>query len=697
MLKFKDRLTILDTSVLISSMAPKSCKDFQLVLQVKSHEVISRKPIRRTTRSFAGCHSCKRKKIKCDETKIRCNNCSRSDLECTWPISKGCLKSENAFVLKRATSNAHLAPRSFPTNGIGNLERILKVNVETSQEPLIEAKVNEFKLPSEYSNSTGNEILQNLEPNGSPYANGHIEGQIGSSAQSTNSSIRAENTFLPELSTGDDTIALYGQRLTQTQDGRTLQPQEDVDLQSLQFKQVVPCSVFRFVTIVNTSMHNQSNINQGYTRAAIQDLSQEESIEDVGEVLLENYPGQVIETDSFPLNPFNELKNLDSIYDSFFFGHFANRFLPTMAQPHFHHTLPQQSLVLSAATHSEMLQEIFVACGASLVAFDHQLFRNVAQEKYQRALLNLLKKIKHGLVQGDEDWFFVAVQVLQTLCLRDSFGGANATRCAAHFSAAYKIIVLKILVRPYDETIIGSKFSPLEKVLIENFIFNYSITIFYCDHKKLPNLVPNPFDFFSMANARLTQMSYEDGSPHSSRMSMLAFQIAAKCSWLCRLRLPLNKADQRLHFEMLLLAETILFSLESVDFSSQKVLIQNTVSIAKVVLRSSIILIRKMLDIEGVRALQMQDVVEAIVADIAKPYNKDIIFPIWSLMIAASTALIESHKSFFKGKLQQLIDISKSKIALQVLNHLDGLWEIYEGDKPFEFLFDTNVLDQVCN
>lgn len=407
----------------------------------------------------------------------------------------------------------------------------------------------------------------------------------------------------------------------------------------------------------------------------------------------------VVRSENVDLEPENvflidlppNMGNIDSVMDSFFFSHFANRFLPTIAQPHFHHAHPQHSLVLSAASRSDMLREIFVACGASLVAFDNLLYQAVARDRYKQALLHFLTKIKHGVV-GSEDWFFVAVQVLQTLCLRDAFGGSNATRCAAHFGAAYKIIVNLL----HRESGVGPQFSPLERVMIENFIFNYSITIFYCDHNQLARLVPNPFDFFAEANSKLTQMSYEDGSPQSSRLSMLAFQIAAKCSWLCRLRLPLDAADQRLHFELLLFADTILFSLESVDFSGENLKVQNTVSVAKVVLRASIILMRKMLDLEKVNALDLQGLVEAIVADIAKPCNKDIIFPIWAVMIAASTTLVDSHKLFFKERLQQLVDMSKSTIALQVVNHMDGLWEIYSGDEPFELLFDTTVLDQVC-
>lgn len=600
-------------------MLSNKCKDFQLVLQVTSHEVISRKPIRRTKRSFGGCLNCKRKKIKCDETKSRCNNCTRSDLDCSWPAGKGSEKPKESEISSKAPEELLLAKRRKPHENTGAEQKLRKVN--------------------RWDLTNGVQVM-----------NGH--------SFSSNSGL-ASNTADKEMNLVDGAGNL-------TKPGNNRLRIENADAIS-------------------------ANLKLGPELEYAVDQTSAITSEQQGQ-----QPPAYGDSD-FVLNPIDEFQNLGSVYDSYFYAHFANRFLPTIAQPHFHHALPQKNLFLSAGTHSEMLQEIFVACGASLVAFDHPLYASIAREKYEKALLHFLRKIKDGVVQGDEDWFFVAVQVLQTLCLRDAFGGSNATRCAAHLGAAYKIVVLKILERSQRKSWVGSHFSPLEKVLIENFMFNYSITILFCDHTQLAKLVPDPFEFFTLANDRLTQMSSEDGSPQSSRMSLLSFQIAAKCSWLCRLSLPLSELDRKLHFEMLLLAETILFSLELVDFTALDILVKNTVSIAKIVLRASIILMRKMLDMVGVRAMDLQDLVSAIVQEVDQVYNKDIIFPIWALMIGASAALNGEHRQFFKEKLQLLMEISKSKIALQVLNHLDGLWEIYKGEEPFEFLFDTLVLDQVCN
>lgn len=66
-------------------------------------------------------------------------------------------------------------------------------------------------------------------------------------------------------------------------------------------------------------------------------------------------------------------------------------------------------------------------------------------------------------------------------------------------------------------------------------------------------------------------------------------------------------------------------------------------------------------------------------------------------MIAASTSTDTEDRIFFKKCLEDLLLRSKSKIIVQILNYLDGLWELYDGDEPFELMFDTKVLDQICN
>lgn len=382
----------------------------------------------------------------------------------------------------------------------------------------------------------------------------------------------------------------------------------------------------------------------------------------------------------------------EDLLDMMFLGRFTGSFLPTIAQPHFYQPLPQQNLIFSAAESSNTLREIFIACGASLAALEDLRCQVVARKRYTKALGQFLRLMKDGSINGEEDWFFVAVQVLQTLCLRDSFSGSNATRCAFHFNAAYKVLAHRLFD---DKCRVLVTFSPLEKIMTENFIFNYSITIFFCERAHIERYIPDPYKFFAQANAKLNQMSLSDGSPRISRVSMLSFQIAAKCSWLCRLGTYLSESDRRLHSELLLLAETLLFSLDSTDYNSDSQEVQKTVYIAKVVLRTSMILLRKMV-CPTLKAATLQGIVKDIANDIRQSCNQKTIFPIWSLMIAASSSLDHTCRQFFKSRLEHLFGLSKSQIAKCILLHLEGLWELYSDDEPFELLFDSNVLDEIC-
>lgn len=503
-------------------MSPGSkCQDYQLVIQFGPGNVITRKPIKRTRRSFDGCLTCKRRKIKCDETKERCKNCLRSNQRCFWGEKK-------------------------------------------------------FRLDSQ-----------------------------------------TKKVSVPDVPT-----ALI--RLNKS-------PQVCVDDHSMMEKRP-PMSLY------------SSNCLD------------------------------------------------ETILDTMFLAHFTGSFLPTMAKPHFHQPCLQQTLIVSAAESSEALREIFIACGASLAALEDARCKAVARNRYTKALGKFLNLMKDGHFNGEEDWFFVAVQVLQTLCLRDSFSGSNATRCAFHFNAAYKVVAQRLFSERQQEKVV---FSPLEKVMMENFIFNYSITIFFCEEAHIRQYIPDPYQFFSKANIILNHMSLSDGSPRISRVSMLSFQIAAKCSWLCRLRTYVSDSERRLHSELLLLAETLLFSLDSTDYENHPQQVQKTVYIAKVVLRTSMILLRKMI-CPTLKAASLQGLVIDIANDIRHSCNQRTIFPIWSLMIAASTSLDETCRRFFQERLEHLFGRSKSQIAKCVLLHLEGLWELYSGDEPFELLFESNVLDEIC-
>ncbi|PVH16704.1 uncharacterized protein CXQ87_005000 [Candidozyma duobushaemuli] len=466
-------------------------KEYQGVLQLKAHKIVSRKPTKSYKRSVKGCFSCKRRKIKCDETKGKCMNCVRRDLECQYPEMK---------------------------------------SSETEEEQI-----------------------------------------------------------------------------------------QDIDIGPSQLATLVP--------------RNHLSIQ----------------------------------------------------IDSIFLVQFAQRFLPTLAQPHFNHKVPTQSLVHSVAEKSDLLRQMSIACGASLVAFDDQAFRAVAQKRYVSALSLFIKTMKNGVL-GSEEWLFLAIQVLQTLSLRDPTMGCNATRCAVHLSAAYELFMKNILQS-------HASVSSLERAMIENFLFNYSLTIMFCDDAQIEKLIPSPFGLFSTHYQRFFELCQDYEDPASSRLSITAFQIAAKASWSCRLRLPLADSDKLLHCELLQLAETCLLTSETL--SAPTVQIFDTLTVAKVVLHTSMILLRKMLD-PGLRASILQPSIDALVRLVGDS-NEYVVIPIWSSFIAASAATADSDRRFFIHTLQKLGTRSGSHLINRASSYLEGLWEIYGGDEPFGLLLDTRALTAVSH
>ncbi|KAM9928745.1 hypothetical protein OXX59_001653 [Metschnikowia pulcherrima] len=607
-------------------MSPGTYREYQTVFELREDTLASVKPRKVTKRSFSGCLNCKRKRIKCDETKEKCRNCARSSLQCKWPSQKDGTSKTVDFMRE---PNAGLLPSTLAPGSGGSP---FLVNQELSHSR---------SILGEYPPSTVSSI-ESDQP--TPRCN-------------------SEQVSIVHESSGSKGFSPSRQPFGSSPESGLF---ETLGKAFVQASTWVDFSEFR-------DMEDAKKTLERTSQADIALSSQNSDNSSIESVAL-------------------HLSAPQAEQDSFFLSQFVQGFLPTIAQVNFQDQAQFSQLVLTAAKESELLQEVFIACGASIVAFNHAQYRAMAHERYTKAINHYLNELKHGAVKGGEAWFFVAVQVLQTLCLRDTFADANATRCAAHFGAAYKIISLRLSGKGTST----KPFSELEKIMIENFLFNYSITIFFCDHKQLPQLVPSPFVFFHRSRGKLVEIFYDSKFRYKYR-SMLAFQIAAKSSWSCRLKLPLDEEAKLLHMELLQLAEALHLSFENDDELYSHPNERVTTSIAKVVLQTSMILLQKMIDYDNVKAEGLQHLVQGIRADISRPHNESTIFPIWSLMIAASTSTSKNDRDFFRDRLDVLLTRSKSRIIVQILNHLDGLWELYKGDEPFELLFDTTVLDEVCN
>lgn len=403
--------------------------------------------------------------------------------------------------------------------------------------------------------------------------------------------------------------------------------------------------------------------------------------------------------------------------DAYFYFSFVDRFLPTIAHPFIREKLSTARLLLRHTADFPILREVYLACGVSILAFDFPSYKEIAASRYSKALKSLYNVMKDASINLWEDWLFNAVQMLQILCLRNNFTGYGSFHGLQHFRAAYTIITKRLQIYIHDlhnsDNILPlvtfgkdvtfprfvSSFSPLNRILVENFIFNYSAVIFFCEHKALGSIVPNPFEITALFEFYSTADSSMEDNWFNINVfgpTTYAFEIAAKCTWTCRRGLPLSVDNIEAHKELLANAEMNLRIVESAENNSPSIKINKNIAITKLMLRGSIIMSRKMLNLERMCALDFQLEVNNMINDIANPYNDDIIFPVWSLFVGAFTSKLPIQWSFFRAKLVDLVHRSSSYTVQYILNYLDGIWELYGDEGPFELLFNTNILDRTC-
>lgn len=505
---------------------------YQQVLQISGNSIIRKKPTRRTKKSFLGCMHCKRKKIKCDETKPICKNCIKSKLECIWP------------------------PRQ---------------------------EKNKVDLNLKYTNDTG----------------------------------------------------------------------------------------FKY------SISNKNDLSQS-----------------------QHYGSPL----QFENNHMNSM--CIELEDKLFYEKFIEKFVPSIAQPCDRDELTK--LFISESSKSPTLLQVFVACGATIISFGNEMLKFTAHKKYLEALDVLLAEMKKGLIKGYENWFFIAIQVMQSISLRNKFIGANASRCVKHLEIANKILtkrqgVLNNEIRSYnkqeqDSQWIGLHSIILDKVFRENYVFNYTLAVFFGDYNSLKQYAPNPFQLFE--GYRNITCPVNKSRWYGTRIwkaSNIAFETAAKCSWLCRFKLPLSEEDVVDHKIMLMESEKNIQDLEEIESYTTAKENRIDITIAKLATRSSIILLKKFLYFDAMNASHFQSHIDEMIHDIDKPYNQDAILPGFALMIAASAAILQYQKAFLQPCLEKLVVQLNSNMVLQILNYIKGVWELYENGEAFELLFNTEIMNLICN
>lgn len=375
------------------------------------------------------------------------------------------------------------------------------------------------------------------------------------------------------------------------------------------------------------------------------------------------------------------------------------------------HCSPERSptnLILPFIQKNKTVREVAFACGASSLASRFDSFKNEAVERYNQVIVLLIEELKDPKSNFD-DGIFVCVQLLQLLCFRDKNSSFNMTLFARHFNSSHAIIKKRFL----RATLLASKndlifMKPLDRLLIEQFIFFYPLNIMLCHSSKLKDSIPSPFHFFGTFYHLLkkpVEVNLNSWEYHPVvGISLKAHEISAKCSWICRLiKFPIKEDELITCSSLLIEAKSELKRISNALNDSLNPFQKANIHYSKTILYSSSILLEKICFYENTSIESLQEIVDLLIEqeNFAKLENPERIPSLWAMFIGVCTANTIQKRNLFCEILEDLAARFDSIICNKILNYINTVWvDIEENEgkyNGFEFLFDTKVLDIITN
>lgn len=389
--------------------------------------------------------------------------------------------------------------------------------------------------------------------------------------------------------------------------------------------------------------------------------------------------------------------SLDS-KESYCFSYFLFKFLPSLLKP-FVNYLPLDCVLTEAARRSALLREVFIACGATMIAFENKEYKSISCSKYFSALRLLVDDSLTSKTNNSEGDLLIAVQMLQVLCFRENFNSTPGTTALPHFIAAYQIIRKRFLESDYHSLLISQDHEQHDKLnqdldenLVQTFIFNYTVILFFGRLEDSRKLMPDPFylfdklPFWKVANGNIeSEINY---------FTRHAFDAAIKSVWMCRVRYPLNNEDRVKCANIFCNALTILDDFDKLTARVENRVLKKAMSVSKITLRVSLILIRKMLNFER-SCNDFHYDLGLVIKDMNEPYNESIIVPGWVLLVAFCASVKDYERIYFKRQLHKMSNKLNSTMLFQIIDFMDTVCD-ETIPCPLELIFESSLIDVIC-
>lgn len=440
--------------------------------------------------------------------------------------------------------------------------------------------------------------------------------------------------------------------------------------------------------------------------------------------------------------------------DAHFYHVFVNGFIAAISPQYTCPELSPGAIFIPQGANSPIIQEIFYVCGASFLSWEIPELKDSVQKRYISCLNNLACQINSPGVDITEDWMLAAMLLL---CLRDKYFGSVSSKPAGHITMAFQIIKKRRLKRIYnsvkvrelqydnaimysrpndstsiallnnvvnnpsidnskdssvwnwllDEEIPAEDFTPNEKVLMESFLYNYSVLLLICD-KNLIGFLPSPFDIFEeykyilCANMYKCTVYWMNNPVFGAALD--AFEFAAKASWLC-FKSPLNESNMGLArdlYEKVLLYTPPSLSEEIFRKESKEnyTKLKESTIVADIVAKAVSILMIRILNSDS---LPGDPLIQHLVLEIYYKFQlltpTSSLWPIcgWPLVVTGVVTLLTTHREYFRSQCSRLSELFHALYFAQIIEILFKAWGDSFGHTPaWDILFDRSSLLAFC-
>lgn len=656
------------------------------------------KPKMRRTKT--GCLCCRKRRKKCDERYPNCQGCKRNRINCVWPVGRD-------EILRAPLSQQRLVFERFKHEN-NEILRTLDVNTKQLMHPVFKdsdfLNVNENVMTNAHHDDLGTFVVSVVKSDFFSNNKGYLNGEANTNGPCSRGvrkmeKLKAENT--EDLENEQD--------LEETVDSATEVSTPNGSPADLEDKLVaLPSDTDSTLEITEAGESlSDSTIVKTYSK-------------DNSDSIVKSYAG----LDPYVELTLNKFKNWIpnvtlSTDDAFLYHLFVTQYIPLVSPLHSHPLLSPAAICIPQVIYSPVVREVFLGSGAVYLGNKIPELKAVALRRRSKVVALLQETVNDPLVRGDEDWVLVLILMFWLL---ERFSGMSPTSLASHIGSFYKIWKKRLMLREKENQfmgfVLGGMFdmdlrkpfnaSPLERNLVEGFIFNYSVTILMCQHEELRRNLPSPFEIFETHFfPDLKSPIYDDcvipwmNNPIVGS-ALDSFIFAAKLSWLCRLHLPLQEENywrcSKLKRDLdSLKIETVPEHLRCAD---NYFLLKNNVSVAVIIAQLASILVEKMLDPTLASSSPViQEKVKIIISELIaiSSSTSECCLPFWGVMVAGSAAIDQYRLEYFQLTIRSMARAQNSNVSKFVNNYLSRVWSL-NAQTPglgFEAIFDTIQMDSM--